>query len=240
MENEKQVEIDLLILWSIFVKNFKAIIAITILTTVLGFVLSNYIIDPKYTAKTKVIVQMNYDTENAAQELNAISAAQKMIENCKIIFTSDAVTLELVDRLENQLNEEQLKNMISISSENQTNFFYVSVTSKSPELSATIANLLTEIGTTQSENVLKNSTISTLDNARIPEESSSPSVRNYTLIGFAMGLFASFFAFVVIELLDNKVKGMDDLSSLYQIPLLADIPDLNAKTKENYRYAKES
>ena len=240
MENEKQVEIDLFMLWSIFVKNIKPIIAITLMGTILGFVISSFVIDEKYTAKSKVLVQMDYVSDNPGQELNALSAAQKLVENCKIIFKSDRVITQIVDRLDNQFTEDDLRSMIAISSETQTGFVNVSVTSKSAETAELIANLATEIGRAESMELLNNASITTLDKARLPKGPSSPNVKINTAIGFVAGLLISFFIFLLIDLLDNKVKGADDLSGLYKIPLLADIPDLNAKTKENYRYAKDS
>ncbi len=129
--------------------------------------------------------------------------------------------------------------MISISSGDNTGFIYLTVQSASPEAAAQLANLATKIGTSESEAILKNAFINTIDEARVPENPSSPNVKLNTVIGFVLGLILSYLIFLIIDIIDNKVKGSDDLSSMYGIPLLADIPDLNAKTKGDYRYAKE-
>jgi capsular polysaccharide biosynthesis protein len=239
MENEKEMEIDLITLWSIFLKNIKPIIAITLFCTISAFIFSFFVVDKKYSASTKVLVQVSYDVENASQELNALSAAQKLVENCKIIFKSDKVITQIEQKLEGQYTRDELNNMISISSGDNTGFIYLTVQSASPEAAAQLANLATKIGTSESEAILKNAFINTIDEARVPENPSSPNVKLNTVIGFVLGLILSYLIFLIIDIIDNKVKGSDDLSSMYGIPLLADIPDLNAKTKGDYRYAKE-
>ena len=45
------------------------------------------------------------------------------------------------------------------------------------------------------------------------------------MVGFAVGLVAAIGISILLELIDSTVKPGDDLQTLYDIPVFAEIPD---------------
>ena len=55
----------------------------------------------------------------------------------------------------------------------------------------------------------------------------SPNVNKTTLIALAIGVLGTYAVFVIVRVLDNKVKSADDIVRMLDIPVLGVIPDLD-------------
>ena len=133
---------------------------------------------------------------------------------------------------------ERLKKMVSVTSVNNTEVLKISVVSGRPEESYQINVKLSELSKKEFIRVIKNGSIEPVSMPSYPTEHTFPSVSKFTAAGLLTGLFGSCFVFLVIELLDIKVKPTDDLMELYDIPVFAEILDF--KMINGSRYAEES
>ena len=118
--------------------------------------------------------------------------------------------------------------MISASSVNGTEIFRITVTSPDPAEAAKIANTITEVLPEKIADIVDGSSVRTVDFAVTPTVKSSPSITKYTAVGMVIGFILSAGFIVLFELLDDKIHDSDYLTSTYDIPVLAEIPDLQS------------
>jgi capsular polysaccharide biosynthesis protein len=76
--------------------------------------------------------------------------------------------------------------------------------------------------------------VSVIDTAVVPTKPSSPNVAMYTALGGLLGLILSCGIIILIDYLDNTVKGGEDLSQRYGLPVLGEVPSFQNKDKGGY------
>ena len=234
---EKEQTIDLKVLLNVMLEHLIPIAAAAIAAAVIGLSLAAFIIPKQYTSEALLYVVNSTDkTEQSSININDINAAQKIVNTCQILFTSDYILKELENSFNGMYTAGQLKGMISIQSVNSTEILSISVKNNSPEQAAAIAEKLVELSKDEFMRVIKNGSIEVVSSPSVPHGATFPNVRTFTLIGFALGLVGSYAIFLIIELVDTKVKPSDDLSTMYNIPVFAEIVDFETADKSGYKY----
>lgn len=237
-EKEEQV-IDLRVLWTVLTKYWLPIAAAAVAGAVIAFVFSAFAIDKQYTSTAMLYVENNTNQQsNSSVNVNDINAAQKIVETCQIIFKSDYIMGQLSSRFDDKYSTNALKNMINIQSVNSTQVLSISVTNPDPEQAKKIADEMIKLSQSEFLRVIKGGSIEVVSNPGIPMTHSYPNEKQFTLIGFMLGLVGVYAVFLVITLLDKRVKPDDDLSAMYGIPVFAEIMSFENASKATYsKYA---
>lgn len=235
MEENEQT-IDLKDLLNVFKRHFLPIIAAALAAALVGFILATVIIPKKYTSDAMMYVENSADkSSDAALNINDINAAQKIVNTCQILFTSNHVLEELRADF-GDFTVKELENMIKIESVNNTEILKIAVTSLNPQTSTDIATRLVELSQDEFHRVIKNGSIEVVSSPTLPETHTFPSTTVFTLVGLFIGLIVSYIAFLIVEMVDVKVKPADDLMQIYGIPVFAEIMDFEASDKSSYKY----
>lgn len=236
--DEQEQTIDLRNLLMVLKKHIIIILAVTVACGVVGFTLSAFIIEKQYTSEALLYVENSANkTDDSAININDINAAQKLVNTCQILFTSNYMLKQLTNNLPQfGYTTEELEDIITIESVNSTEVLKISVTTNSPDKSATIADKLVELSQEEYMRVIKNGSIEVISDAIFPEKHAFPNNTIFTAVGLILGLFGSYFFFLIVELLDTKVKPDDDLANRYDIPVFAEIMDFLNVNKSDYKY----
>ena len=93
MENSTKTEntIDLRRLWMLLRAHIWAIIAWAVGLGAVGFVLAAFVVEPKYTSTTQILVNQKRNTTDAGQAFNAQQADVQLINTYKDIVTSPVI-----------------------------------------------------------------------------------------------------------------------------------------------------
>lgn len=234
--NEQEQTIDLKILFKVLMDHLIPIILATLIAGAGGFALSTLVIKKQYTAEALLYVENSVNKNEEAININDISAAQKLVNTCQILFTSDYILDQLVNELGNGMTAAQAKSMITVGSVNSTEVLRISVVTNSKQDSVTVANKLVELSQAEFNRVIKNGSIEVISAATLPETHTYPKVPLFTAAGLFIGLFGSYVIFLLTEMMDTKVKEDDDLAQIYSIPVFAEIMDFETANRSNYKY----
>lgn len=233
--------IDLRILWRVLKQHMVPIISVTIVTAMIGFVLAYFIIPKQYTSESLMYVENSANkNEDSSININDINVAQKLVNTCQILFTSNYMLNELSDSIGNAYTTGELSKMIKISSVNSTEILKISIISESPENSYKISKKFVELSQKEFMRVIKSGSIEVVSNPTTPVSHTYPSTTQFTLIGMLIGLAVSYIVCLIIEILDIRVKPDDDLAQLYGVPVFAEIMDFLSSDKSKYKYSKYS
>lgn len=234
--NEQEQTIDLKILFKVLMNHLVPIIIATIMAGAVGFVLAYFVIPKQYTAEALLYVENSSNKDSETINVNDISAAQKLVNTCQILFTSEYVLDQLVEELDYGWSVSEVRGMINVASVNSTEVLKISVVTNSKSQSVTVANKLVELSQAEFNRVIKNGSIEVVSSATYPERHTYPKVSIFTAAGLFIGLFGSYVIFLLAEMLDNKVKEDDDLAQIYGIPVFAEIMDFESANRSNYKY----
>lgn len=237
MEEQEQT-IDLRDLFKVLKEHLLVIIAVTLACGIAGFALSYFVVEKKYVSEALLYVENSANkSEDSAININDINAAQKLVKTCQILFTSDNVLNKLTEELPDlEYSAEQYKKMITVSSVDSTEVLKVSVETNSPERSKLIADKVVELSISEYYRVIKNGSIEVVSEAAVPKTHTFPSNTIFTAVGLLIGLFVTYFIFLLIELFDTKVKPEDDIAKIYDIPVFAEIADFLTADKSGSKY----
>ncbi len=236
--NEQEETIDLRVLLKIFVSHMYTIIAITLVAAIIGFLLAYFVVPKRYTSEALMYVESSSSKSiDSTININDINAAQKLVNTCEILFTSEYVFGELSEHLNGRYTKEQLGKMVKIESVNNTEIFRISIISGNPTDSYDIANELITLATNEFRRVIKGGSIETVSMPTLPEKHTFPSAVTFTIVGGMIGFLIIYVFFLMLELLDTKLKPDDDLTAIYDLPVFAEILDFTATDKSGHKYA---
>ncbi|MBE6688684.1 MAG: hypothetical protein E7588_05335 [Ruminococcaceae bacterium] len=144
----------------------------------------------------------------------------------------------------------QIKNSVRFNILENTELFTVTVTTNSSGESKMIADAIEKTANVRltqmalSDNSLAGET-AVADTVRcyetpLPGVLSGPDVFMNTITGLFIGFFASFLVFLVIDLLDNRVRTLNELTEKFEnIPVLGMIATFKATTKKGKEAVKK-
>ena len=221
MEQQENT-IDLSTFVKVLLVNLKWIILVTAISTAAAVCYASFFITEMYSASAKLYVE-NKQSSSEALNINDINAAQKLANTCAILFKSEHVMQKAIDDLQISYSVGQLQDMVSVSAINNTEIMQITATTANPILSADLVNHLLSVCSDEFERVIESGTMKIVDYASVNTAPVSPSIPKYGVLGFLFGFIVSYGIFVLIEMLDVKVKPEDDLFMMYNVPVFAEI-----------------
>lgn len=132
------------------------------------------------------------------------------------------------ENLDEKYSPSELSKMISFKSDENTEIFDVYVTTNSPTESKLVGDAVAEQAPVTISGLRSNANLKVCDPAQIPSRHSSPNTTQNVLIAFAAGLLLSLAISFIRYFADKKIKYDEEMTQIFDIPILAAIPNFNA------------
>lgn len=214
---ESANSIDLNRLIAIFRKHIKLLVIWTLVAGLLGFVVAEFVVVPKYTATTEILVNQKHNSDSNGQAYNNQQADIQMINTYRDLITNQVI----LNKVSNELNSAktarkygrtynmpvaELKNAIAISTQQNSQVFSVAVKTDDPNLSAATANTIAHVFKKQIRKIMSVNNVTIVSRAAMPDSPSFPNAKLFTLAGAILGLLCSAIYLIVKELMDTTIK----------------------------------
>jgi capsular polysaccharide biosynthesis protein len=222
--NQEQ-EIDLRQLFGLLLSNIKTIIMVTVLSGLIAFMISNYIITPEYSSTVKLYVNNKTASNSETLTTSDISAAQQLVGTYVAIIQSDSMLKEVIREAGVDYTPSQIRDMMSASSVNNTEVFYVTIQGENPLEVAEIADEIAMISPTKIAEIVEGSSVRILDRAKVNNNPVYPNVKMNTAIGLLLGFMLICLLVIVIDLLDTKINTEEDIEEITDLPILGVISE---------------
>lgn len=221
-------EIDLKEIIGIFWDKKSTIILLIAIFMVLGFIYSSFIVVPKYSSSTKLVLAQAVNKEDGGSITTSdITLNSKLISTYTGIIESSKVIRQVISNLEIEDKEESIRSSVSVSAEPGTDIIKITVINTKPEKAADIANEMAVVFAEEVKRLYGMENINTLD---LAEANKSPYNVNHTktiiIFGVVGFVLAAGYIFV-LYMLDNSIKSQEDIEKSMHIPVLANIPVYN-------------
>lgn len=229
MEENRDINIDLRKIFSMLKKKVIFILIISIIGGVLAGCITNFFIEPKYTASIKMHVYSSSDNRVASNSTitsSELEASQRLVNTYLVVVGSNTFTQKVADKIGNGMKPEMIRSMMSCSQIEDTLAFQVNVTSTDPQLAADVANEIANTCPEEIVRILKVGGVEVIDYATAPTSPSSPNLKRNILIGLVFSFAVSFVFFFIKELFDTRITDEKDLEREFDIPILGTIPRL--------------
>lgn len=243
MGNERKVEmeLDLQKLLQAYLRKWWIILSCAIVVAVLMWYYSVNFITPLYQAKVTVYVNnVRRDQQVESVTTTQIAASQRLVNTYINIIKSDTVMEDVAVKSGLNMTANQIRGVMTATQVDDTELFDVIITHKSPKTAAQIANAIAEVAPGKIEAIVEGSSTKIIDYAKVPTAPSSPNIRNNCLIGALAGCIIALLYVMLRFLLDVRIKGEEDLTSLFDVPVLAQIPSfINDNSKRRNGYSRD-
>lgn len=236
-ESRDVLEIDLWKLLLLYLRRWRLIVLCGLAAAVVALVYTANFITPLYRASVTVYV----NSVKANQQVDYISASnlatsQQLVNTYVNIIRSDTVLEKVVENAGLGYTAADIRGMMTAAQVDETELFTVYISHPDPEMAAKIANAVANVAPGEIEGFVEGSSTKIIDYAKVPTSRYTPSYRKNTLLGGIVGVFLALLYVTLLYLLDVRIKSEEDLTQLFDLPMLGQIPafEENDRTKVEY------
>lgn len=238
--NNDEIEIDLREVFILLLSKAWLIALVGMLTAIIGFVLSAFVIAPTFESTSKIYI-LNKQQENTVT-YSDVQLGTQLTKDYAQLITSRLVLEKVIEDLNlTEINEdldyEAMLDKVKVTTPTDTRILSITVTDTDPVLAMEIANSVREAAAVHIKNVMDIEAVNVVETANLPMGKAGPSVLKWTLIGGCIGAFLVMAFVLLIFFMDDTIKNSDDvekylgLSTLALIPLDTQTASQNGKKK---------
>ena len=229
MESVESQQISIGQILAILRKHIGLIFASTFIVTLLAAFMTFFVMTPKYSATTQILVNRKLSDDMAGAQLQQTQADVQMISTYKDIITSPTVLKTVNDKLEGQPGYEKgdvdsLKESLSVNSQQNSQVFSITA---NPNTAAKMAN---ETATTFKNKVVKIMSInnvSIVSKATADDQPVSPRTKLNIAAGLVVGLLLGIGLAFLREFSDRTVTSEEFLTDELGLKGLGIISEIN-------------
>lgn len=197
-------KISLIKLFKILKKKINIIISLTLLGFVISFLVTFFLITPKYRSSTQLLVNRNQATEEIQR--SDIDTNLELIETYKDIIKSPAILDDVREELNLNLSHNDLIRKINISSKSRSQVFSIEVTDEDPELSSKIVNTIAETFQKNINEIMNVDNVSIISKGIVNSNPISPNKIMNLTIGALLGLIVGIGLSIILNYIDQTVN----------------------------------
>lgn len=236
-EKEAKTEFNVQELLEVCLRRWKLIVVCVLIAAIAAFTFSVFCMTPMYRAGIKVYVNNRTVTEDKETTSSGdLSASIYLVKGYQLVTESDSVLQVVAEKLDNDYTVNQLKSAITTQEEKDTVMFYLYVTLPDPVEAARVANAMAEAIPVEIPQIIHGTSAKVVDKAKVPSGRYSPSYTRNAILGAAAGLLAAVVYVTIIYLRDTRIKDENDLTDMFDIPILGRIPQFENESGNRYGY----
>lgn len=204
-------------------KRLALVIALPIVCALAMGVYSFFFMANTYTASTSLYVLTKTETDSGVSNsmYTDLNASQLLTNDVAALIKSDRV----VGDTAKDLNMQNLAAFdVSVSSETTTRVITLSVASEDASGAAVVANKLAENVSDVAQEVMNVQSVNVIDEAVAPSAPSGPNRPMYVAVAFMAGLFLAVAIVVVADMLNTKVRRVEEVEELLGLPVIGRMP----------------
>jgi succinoglycan biosynthesis transport protein ExoP len=193
---------------------------------------------PTYQSSSKVYVGVN--TGGTIDELvQGSTFTQNLVQSYAQIVTMPVVLDPVINRLSLETDARRLAKSVRAETPLNTVIIEIKVTDSDPDRATGIANAIAAqmpktVSALSATKTNSEATVSmtTVSRANTPQYPISPNTKLQTAIGLALGLLAGVLLALARHLLDTRLRGVEDIRQLTDVPVLGMIPAWRGQDSE--------
>ena len=220
-------ELDLKELLQIFWEKKLQIILIIAIFAVVGIIYTLTLVTPKYAAKTSLLLATNSSSVNTGSSsitTTDVTLNSKLVSTYSKLVKSDKVIRNVISNLSLNMDENDLKNSVSVTATEDTEFIEISVKNEDPVLATKIANEMSKVFIENVKEFYKVENVHIVDAAEVPQSPYNVNhIKDVIIFAFVGAVIAVLYV-LVSNMLDTTIKSEDDIEKIFKQTVLATMP----------------
>lgn len=227
MNKQSESPINLLILKV----HYKAILFFTVIGLLLSLVVTYGVMKPKYTASAQLLVN-----QKLSKSQLAIQAQQTQTDIQRIYTYKDIISSPVIqDTVKKDLSKfPDVKNSkIGVETQQNSQVFTVSATSKNPYTAAAVANKTANVFQTKVKKIMDVNSVTIVSKAKPSLKPTSPHKLINSILGIILGFILGVGYVLIKEINNKKINNIDYLENdleLNNLGIISEIDDKDIKS----------
>lgn len=229
-KGEIMEELDLKELFNIFWSRRVYIAIITAIFFMIGVIYTFIFVTPDYESTTTVILAQSTSKTTETGEAGTITTTdltlnQKLVSTYSELIKSKNILSEVINNLQIDKTEANLKNHISVSAVKDTDLIKIKVTDENPKTAKTIAAEVANVFIDKVANgVYHINNVQVWDKAEVPTSPYNINHAKDLSLFIFIGIVVSAVYALVANMLDTTVKSQEDIEKKIGLSVLTTIP----------------
>ena len=230
MEEKDYETIDLRELLLLLKKNLLGLIAVTVLFAAAGYLISEFVLTPKYEASATMIVNSQQNVAGQTTITNdQITSATKLVDTYSVILTSYTVLEKTIEDLDLDIDYEDLLEKVTVESVNSTQVMKIAAQDEDPQRAQQIVASIVEQAPDIIIKTVKAGSVEVISQPKVADEPVSPKKIINTVIAGMLGLLLSLVFVFLRNMLNNKFMTDTDINKKLGLTVLGVIPQVSMK-----------
>ena len=214
--------VDLREYFGIVKKRFWIVALITIIAVVVSGVISFFMLNPVYEAKSTLIVNTEKNEETQMITGDQFNVTQKLAVTYGEIIKSRSVLDDVIKNLKLDDEYGDLVKNVTVSPVKDTQIISISVQDTNKEKAR---NEIPKVFKKEAKRITKANDIQVIDKAILPQNPIKPNKMMNMAIAAVLGAMIGLFVVFLIEYLDNKLKTPQDIEKHLGLSVLGVVPN---------------
>ena len=205
-------------------KRWKIIASMFIGFVFVAIILSFFVMEPKYEAKTKFFIGKESYGEDQYYSQNDVSMYQSLMKTYSEIIRLPDILLNSIEEanIDSTLNDVESK--LEVTAISDTQILEVSYRSTDPNEAMCFIESITEEFIEVSEELVPNGSIKVIQKVRLPEDPISPNKKINILIGGFLGIILGIVLVFFMEIFDKTIRSKEELEMEVDVPIIGILP----------------
>ncbi|KKI93271.1 capsular biosynthesis protein [Bacillus sp. SA1-12] len=205
-------------------KRLSFIIIIAAIATATSGIVSYFLLTPIYQSSTQILVNQSKNEEQA-YNYNEVQTNLQLINTYNVIIKSPAILDKVIQQEKLDLTSGELNELVTVSSEQNSQVVNIAVQNEDPQQAAAIANSIANTFQTEVSKIMNVDNVTILTQAQNGEDPSpiKPKPALNMAIALVVGLMVGVGVAFLLEYLDNTIKTEQDIENQLGLPVLGAI-----------------
>lgn len=197
------------------------IFPIIVVCILISLIYTHYIATPMYDSTAKIYI-MNKETDTISTA--DISISSYLAKDYEELIVDRSVLDEVAKQLNKKISYESLKSSITINNPENTRIIEITVRSNDAKSSKLIADTICKVSQQKIVDILGIDRVNIIREGNVASSPSTPNLRNNVFNGFVIGVLISSILILSLYIMDDKIKGPDDVKKYLDLSVLGVIP----------------
>lgn len=220
--NNDAIYIDIGTIFRVLLGRIKIILISACICGLLAFIVSFFIISPKYESTTKLYI-INRQNEGTTT-YSDIQTSTQLVKDYQVLVVSRPVVEQVISNLGLSIDTAAFIKNVDVNIATDSRVLSISVRNENPYLAKEIVDSLAEISAERICSVMQIDGVNIFEYGNIPVKPASPNVKIITLAGIILGFLAACAVVILIYMRDDSIKTSEDIENYLGISTLAMIP----------------
>ncbi len=225
-QESKEIELDVVSLFKTLWRRKFSILSTALIFALAALGYSTFVAKKTYQSTSRIYVVSRQNQENNALTNQDLQAGSYLVKDYREIILSQNVLSQAIEELKLDMTPGELSKKISVAVPTDTRILSITASDADPKEAARIANGLKDVAAEKIIAVTKVSDVTTLDEAVVPQNPSSPNIKRNVLLGFVVGGVLISALVILSEVLDDRVKKPEDIEEVMGVTLIGVIPSI--------------